>query len=297
MEKASTIIIFDEVSFMRHRMCSLFQGYDVQVLEAANEMDLFHHLSDSNFNIRLILMDLGSDVTTGLNTLSRIKERKPEIPVFIITSHNKRMIFLKCIAEGASDYILKPFDDSYLLNKALSTINHMKKTSTEPTHLVFDIRNYLNSELKKATKGNYEVSVLMCAIYDSLKDSTTMMENKYARFIDEFYKLMKENLWDTDIFERYGLQTFIGLFPYCSAFNTELVDKKIHQCFQTIQNAHHEISTLNIAVTTMTYPTDISDPKDLLYHLGIQLHDEIERLNSPSEDLTEEPVDEWNNTK
>lgn len=284
MSTTNGIIIFDEVSFMRHRMSALFHGYDVQILEAANEIEVYKYMSDNDINVRLILMDLGADVNNGFDILARIKEKKPDLPVIIITANNKRMIFLRSIAEGAADYILKPFEDDYLINKSLAMLMRSKQVNTEPTQLVFDILNYMNVELKKAAKGNYEVTALMCAILDVKNEINTIIDPKYLRAVESFYKTVKESLWETDIFERYGSQTFIGLFPYCDSFHSELICSKLDKIFQTMQEEQPIIAPLKIVLTTMTYPTDIYDPKELLLTLGMKMHDAIDKFKQSEKD-------------
>lgn len=124
---ADSIIIFDGMSLVRQRVNNLLQDFNINVYEASYDVELFSLLFNDKLNISLIIMEVGSDVDKGFEILSKINEKKSEIPVFILTSNNKKEIFLRGIAEGASDYILKPFDDNYLLNKILSILNMKRK--------------------------------------------------------------------------------------------------------------------------------------------------------------------------
>lgn len=267
-EREDSIIIMDEVSLMRRRIAGLLMGSNIHVYEVANSEELFSILLDEDSNVRLVIMELGFDINAGFETLARIKDKKPNIPIFIITSNNKRQTFIRSMAEGAADYILKPFDDEILQEKMLSVLKIKREILSDEVHISFSLLNYLKAEFLKAKKGNFEVTVLMCTLYDLTNESSNIMENKYLRAIDQFYANMKNNLWDTDIFEYYGSQTFIGVFPYCTAANVDIIQHKTMDYFNSVVMNNTELSNLQLAFATITYPMVEMEPKVLLMSLG-----------------------------
>ncbi len=273
-----SILIFDEVTLMRHRISALFQDYNVSIYEANYDMEVYKILSDDKINIQLVLMDLGTDMNVGFEVLNKIKERKPDIPIIIITSYNKRQIFLRCITEGAADYILKPFEDDFLVDKVFALLKQNKQNNMETANIVFDLFNYLKTELKKATKGNYSLTLLMCTLFDIQEESTTLLERKYTPFIDSFYQLVLKNLWDTDIFERYGSQTFIGVFPYCGSSDTDKIVNKLNSSYEVASSEQKSVSSLRIAISSITCSSETSDPKELLISLGTMIDSKIEEM-------------------
>lgn len=282
------IVIFDEVSVMRHRMKDLFQGYNVSIYEASYDVELFNILADESMNVRLVIMDLGVDLLKGLEILSRLREKKAAIPVIILTANNKRQTFIRCMAEGASDYILKPFEDDYLLEKALSILKKKRKEFTQNETIVFDIRSYLNTEAKKAQKGRYEVTVLMCTLFDIVNEISSIVETKYIQAADKFFKNVKSILWETDIFEQHGLQTFIGVFPYCGMDNVEKINRKINDCFDRVTKEQRDVILLRAVTAAITFPTEETDAKEMLLKLGLRINDAIGELKK--EDAAEERV-------
>lgn len=285
MEKKSNngIIIFDEVSLIRLRVVQMFQNFDVPVYEAAYEVELFNLLSDEKANIKLVLMELGYDVNNGFDILLKIKEKKPNIPIIILTSNNKKQTFIRGIAEGASDYILKPFEDEYLVEKVLSILKKGTPEVEEAVNIVFDISSYLKAELKKARKGKYEITLLMCSLYDSKEDKNIRYESRNILLAELFYKTMKNDLWDTDIFERYGAMTFIGAFPCCGLENAEKLQHKFKDCFDKLKNEIKIAKTICLAIATITYPEVEKEAKELLITLGSRMHDAIDINENPNE--------------
>lgn len=270
------IIILDEVSMMRRRISSMLQGYNLRVLEASYDVELFNYITEGNINIRLILMDLGYDINKGFEILAKIKEKQPYIPIFVVTSYNKRSVFIRAMAEGATDYILKPFEDEFLLDKILTVVKTGFQIIPDNINISFNIHNYLNTEMKKAKKGKYEITILMCTLYEEGSDINNLIEKKYIEAAERFYDNYKNNIWDTDVFERYGSQTFIGIYPYCSSDNVKILQKKIMKYFNDAVKEDSSLSTLNIAMATMTYPAEELTEKDLLITLGMRMNKTIE---------------------
>jgi PleD family two-component response regulator len=273
------IIIYDELPLSRHRVFLALQGYDIAIYEASCDIDLYNLLFNDNISIKLVLMDLGAEVSKGFRILAKVKELKPELPVFVITDNTKRQTFLRILSEGANAYIQKPFTDEFLLDKVLSALKRNRmNTAVAPSDFVFDIRSYLNRELKKAAKGKYAITVVMCTVVDTSNMVNSFIELKNAEAVSNFYYTVRSNLWETDLFERYGAQTFIGLFPYCNDSNVETLIQKLKDYFELSTSGINLLSNLKIAISHITYPTINVGPKELLLLLGTDMHEEIDDI-------------------
>lgn len=65
-------------------------------------------------NIKLVLLDIKLPDMDGIEVLRRIKKINKNISVIMITAFREGRAAQDAIREGASDYILKPFDLAYL---------------------------------------------------------------------------------------------------------------------------------------------------------------------------------------
>ena len=61
-------------------------------------------------DIRAVILDLGLPGIDGLQTLQLIHEKRPGIPVVMLTGTNNAETAVKAIKAGASDYLTKPFE-------------------------------------------------------------------------------------------------------------------------------------------------------------------------------------------
>jgi CheY-like chemotaxis protein len=62
----------------------------------------------------LVLLDMTMPEMDGMETLRRIIERYPGLPVIMVTANADIEITSKVLQMGAADYVPKPFDLAYL---------------------------------------------------------------------------------------------------------------------------------------------------------------------------------------
>lgn len=67
------------------------------------------------------------DAINGLQTLDKIKELYPEIPVIMLSSQDKIEVAVNCMKHQAFDYFVKSETAFIRLQKAITTIFHFQK--------------------------------------------------------------------------------------------------------------------------------------------------------------------------
>ncbi|UCG39766.1 MAG: sigma-54-dependent Fis family transcriptional regulator [bacterium] len=67
-------------------------------------------------DLRVIITDLKMPGRSGMDLLSYCRERRPEVPVVMITGHGNVEAAVTAIKGGAFDFISKPVDEAELLN-------------------------------------------------------------------------------------------------------------------------------------------------------------------------------------
>jgi len=70
----------------------------------------------------LILLDIMLGDFNGIELLKNFKKISPQVPVIMITGNNDVALAEKCLSEGATDYISKPFDLEYLRDSVLISL-------------------------------------------------------------------------------------------------------------------------------------------------------------------------------
>ena len=61
------------------------------------------------FQPDVVLLDLNMPEMSGLEVLARLRQRHPQLPVIVVTANDDLDIAKKTLAQGAFDYVMKPF--------------------------------------------------------------------------------------------------------------------------------------------------------------------------------------------
>ncbi|MCB2294504.1 response regulator [Clostridium algoriphilum] len=136
MKELSKVFIFilDNIKSVRVRLQLLFKTDDINIIEASNSSEFFNAFSQNKYNGNLIIMDIKLKGEDGFQVIRKIRNKNPNIPIIILTANNNREILIKAIFEGATDYILKPFEDLRIKNKTneiLDSYNSLKNINQE----------------------------------------------------------------------------------------------------------------------------------------------------------------------
>ena len=139
----------------------LLENEQMEITHVTKVLDAMDKLTSESFD--LILSDLKLSGPTGLDLLRKVRAAQLELPVIIMTSYTS----IKCAAQalrlGASDYILKPFTDSYLmhavtrglkekciqkentlLKRNLSAALHTKQEIIGESHSIQELKKLIN---------------------------------------------------------------------------------------------------------------------------------------------------------
>ena len=108
----------DEIDLLKpHILFLKNKGYNVVTVN--NGRDALDMTETEHFD--LIILDENMPGLTGLETLSRIKQIKPHIPVIMITKSEEENIMDQAVGNKIADYLIKPVNPNQIL---LSIKNH-----------------------------------------------------------------------------------------------------------------------------------------------------------------------------
>lgn len=112
MNKGKLLWVDDEIDLLRSHILFLNEkGYLVDT--ATNGEDAIDMVSQNQYD--LILLDEMMTGMGGLETLSKIKEINPAIPVVMITKNEEESLMEEAIGSKISDYLLKPIKPHQVL--------------------------------------------------------------------------------------------------------------------------------------------------------------------------------------
>ena len=215
----------DEIDLLKPHILFLEQkGYEVDTVN--NGADAVELVEKNQYDI--IFLDENMPGLTGLETLSKIKDISPLIPIIMITKSEEEHIMEEAIGGQISDYLIKPVNPNQILlslKKNLKTKDLVSQKSTMDYQVEFrQIGMRLNDRLDfdewadiYKTLVKWELK-LEKADDDSMNEIFNMQKKEanaqFCKYVDGHYKdwlnpnedapIMSHNLLEKRVFDSLG---------------------------------------------------------------------------------------------
>jgi DNA-binding response OmpR family regulator len=102
------------------------QGYSVRRLGRGTGA-----VSAADPSVGLVVLDLGLPDVDGLDVCRRLRARRPDVAILILTARDLELDIVAGLDAGADDYLVKPFRLSELLARIRSHLRRRSTISTE----------------------------------------------------------------------------------------------------------------------------------------------------------------------
>ncbi len=130
MTKERLLWADDEIDILKPHVLFLeSKGYEVTTV--TNGIDAVELCQETDFD--LIFLDENMPGLSGLETLQRIKEIRPTVPVVMITKSEEENIMDMAIGSKIADYLIKPVNPNQILLTLKKNL-HQKEIVTEVTN-------------------------------------------------------------------------------------------------------------------------------------------------------------------
>jgi len=119
------VLVADDDSALRNLICDILkkQGYDpIAAVDGNEAIDKFYETSD----ISLVILDVMMPGCNGFEVLKEIRETS-EVPVLMLTALGDEKNEITGLADGANDYIAKPFSYPILTARIEALLRKTKK--------------------------------------------------------------------------------------------------------------------------------------------------------------------------
>lgn len=132
MTASGKILIVDDHKRVRVSLQMLLQDEFEQVDVLANPKSLMSELQANAYDIILLDMNFSAGVNTGnegMFWMSEILKHEPDLAVILLTAYGDVELAVKAIKQGATDFVLKPWDNNKLIStlKTALKLRHSKR--------------------------------------------------------------------------------------------------------------------------------------------------------------------------
>lgn len=133
MNESGKILMIDDDEDVLLAAKMLLKKYNHQVIIEKNPNKIPFLLNNDTYDVILLDMNFSKDTTSGkegFEWLKQIKDRDPQAVVIMITAFGDVEMAVRALKEGATDFILKPWQNEKLV-ATISTAIRLKKSYLE----------------------------------------------------------------------------------------------------------------------------------------------------------------------
>jgi len=180
MNNINILWVDDEIDLLKPHILFLEQK-QYKVTKCQSGTEALEIINDTNFDI--VFLDENMPGLTGLETLNEIKERRPNLPVVMITKSEEEYIMEEAIGSKIADYLIKPVNPNQILLSLKKNLDHSRLVSEKTT-------------------SNYQQEFRKIAMDLSMVNSYEEWADLYQKLI--YWELQLEDIEDvgmTDILE------------------------------------------------------------------------------------------------
>ena len=187
----------DEIEQLKaHIMFLEKKGYEV--VTVSNGTDAIDQCKERSFD--LVLLDEQMPGLSGLETLQKMKELQPSLPVVMVTKSEEENIMEQAIGQKIADYLIKPVNPNQIL-LALKKNIHRREIETEVTQnqyqqsfqqiamQIMDCRTWKDwaDVYKRLVHWELELSATDSSMTEMLQTQKEDANNGFAKFVRKNY--------------------------------------------------------------------------------------------------------------
>lgn len=204
MGTANILWVDDEMESLKSQILFLkARGYNVNSL--SNGHDAIDYIKENIVDV--VLLDESMPGISGLETLQKIKELKPQIPIVLITKNETENLMDEAIGSQITDYLIKPVNPNQVWLSLKKIIDNKRlvaeRTTTTYQQQFRDLFMALNNNPDYDEWMEIYKKLVFWELEMKKSDSPEMIEvlqSQKSEANTEFYKFISKNYskWMTD---------------------------------------------------------------------------------------------------
>ncbi len=121
-----SILLVDDEENLRRTLAMILERQGYRIETAATVKEARQRFEASAYD--LTFLDLKLPDANGLTLLPELRSRFPDMPVIVLTAHDKLDAAIEAVRQGARDYLLKPIDPTLIIQRVKDILAHAQDT-------------------------------------------------------------------------------------------------------------------------------------------------------------------------
>jgi two-component system, cell cycle response regulator len=244
--------------------------------------------------VDLILLDLVLPDLDGFAVCRQVRESEAGrgTPIIVITCLDDMDSKVKCIELDTDDFLVKPIIGRELQARVKVLLEKKRQHDKLRSHYqaavnssIIDwltglynhgyLKKFLDLELRKSTRQNYPVSLIMVDI-DNFKNYNDSHGHTVGdAILKELANLIKRSVRDVDLVARYGGDEFAVVLPYSDRQGGVMTAQRIDRAIKThefVRKSAAPPPRITVSMGVASYPSDAARVEELIHRSDLRLY-------------------------
>lgn len=255
------------------RVKHMLEDYNIAIEQTKTIQETLNRIVASSPPFDMVILDVRLGGEDALSLMGRLHSTFPNLLLFVLTGVNTRKSFIDAIKNGAADYVLKPYDDSYLRTKLAQHIQSIELFKSKSNKSPKRLEASIFKAVKTAVEEHTELLVGLIVIYHTKQSESNFSNAKDVDIQSKLANFIKSNLNEGDeIFERSSnaLVMVLPKRPYAMKGD---VEKDMQSKIDLFLKDHKYENTF-IASAFVSLPNEVDQNANALTVLA----DQIEKI-------------------
>ncbi len=267
------ILVIDSNLSTGFHLKKLLANYPVEIFSASSESEAIAKMH-KQFDIVILDINLGGD--DGFEVMQRINEHATTPLIIVATSTNTRRAFVRSIRLGASDYILKPYDENYIKGKLLKHIKELQSSNAVQSSENIDL--LIKKHMETAVLNKTEMVIGAVIVYNNNNPMQEVTKNTLVKgFFSKLDKAVasSELLADSETHigstAQYGINGKVIIIDSVKFSNKE----KVVQAVKRIADETLSTSVFSYEMEFLSLPQELKPNERVMDTLSKKIEENI----------------------
>ena len=215
----------------------------------------------------IVMLNLSLPDKQGLDIITMVCERAPEIPVIVMTSMDDETMAIKALQRGAEEYLVKRKMNSNALSRILryAIMRHKGRVELQSLSLVDDLTGLYNrrgfmlfaqQQLSIAIRTKRGMILFFIHL-----EGLNQINEKFGRQYEDLAKIettniLKDAFRESDIIARHGRDEFTAIAIESFDANNEIIITRLLDELQRRNKQENRQYKLSLSIGTAYYDTE-----------------------------------------